>query len=86
MSTSPAERVRHIVARYLKLPDDQVDYDRPLQELGLDSMGALEIIFQLEDEFDVLVPNDRAREFTTVRSIGAGIDALRQRKLVAPAE
>jgi acyl carrier protein len=72
-----AARVSRIVARHLALPVGEVGADTELKALGLDSLGALQLAFDIEEEFEVSVPDDRIAEFTTVRAICEGIDALR---------
>ena len=78
MSTETYDRVRAILAEYLDIPADKIEPDAKLQDLGADSLGALEIIFRLEESFQIVVPNERATEFTTVRAICDGIESLRQ--------
>jgi acyl carrier protein len=41
------------VAAYLDVPVEEVDPDRPLAELGLDSVLALQLSADIEDELDV---------------------------------
>jgi acyl carrier protein len=71
------ERVRRLVAQYLKIPPESVGEDSGLEELGLDSLGALELVFQIEEEFKVSVPDSRIPEFKTVRAVCDGIETLR---------
>ena len=77
MTPETFERVRHLVAQYLKIPPESVGEDSALEELGLDSLGALELVFQIEEEFKVSVPDSRIPEFNTVRAVCDGIETLR---------
>jgi acyl carrier protein len=54
------------------LPDDA-----PLQELGLDSMQAVELLLDLEDELGVVLPDDAmtAETFATPGSLKAAVAA-----------
>jgi acyl carrier protein len=54
-----------------------VGEDSALEELGLDSLGALELVFQIEEEFKVSVPDSRIPEFKTVRAVCDGIETIR---------
>ena len=83
MTSETYPRVRQLIATYLRIPIEQVDVDSSLEELGLDSMGALELIFEIEEEFKILVPNERAAEFSSVRAVCNGIESLQ--KVSAPA-
>jgi acyl carrier protein len=54
-------------------PDDRLD------ELGLDSFAAVEMIFDLEEKFDIQIPynsNDARLEFQTVAEIAEAIKKL----------
>ena len=78
MTPDTLARVQQRVAAYLKIPIERVEADASLEDLGLDSMGALELVFELEEEFHIAVPNERAREFTTVRVVCDGIEAIQK--------
>lgn len=78
MSSDTFERVRRLVARYLNVAADSVGEDSRLADLGLDSLGALELVFEIEEEFKVNVPDERIRDFTTVRAVCDGIETLQR--------
>ena len=46
-----------------------------MAELGLDSLSLTELLFDLEDEFGIEVPDDRAR-FQTLGEAAALVDEL----------
>jgi len=56
-----------IVRRQKTLPDDTIDVEMPLTELGYDSLDALNIVFDLEQTFGIEITDDQAREIRTVR-------------------
>lgn len=78
MAPETFERVRGIVARYLSRRPEDIQEDTLLSELGLDSLGALEVVFEIEEAFHVSVPDDRISEFKTLRAACQAIDSLRQ--------
>ncbi|MBF9132195.1 acyl carrier protein [Plantactinospora sp. S1510] len=48
-----------LVRRHLCLPaDSPLSPDAELTELGLDSLGVVALLTELEDEFEVVVPDD----------------------------
>jgi acyl carrier protein len=77
MMTDTLERVRSLLAAYLKIPADSIGEDSKLDDLGLDSLGALELVFEIEEEFKIKVPDEKIPEFRTVRAVCDGIEALR---------
>jgi acyl carrier protein len=58
-------------------PGEPVPPDAPLKNLGLDSMQAVELVFDLEDELDVTLP-DEAMTSATFATAGSLWDALRE--------
>jgi len=63
-----------------KLPEPrELKVDDRLEDLGLDSFSEVEIIFDLEEKFDLQIPynsNDSRLEFETVGQIVAAIQKL----------
>jgi acyl carrier protein len=68
-----------ILRRHLKYlePGAALDPDQPLRELGLDSMQAVELLFDIEDHFSrVLGDEDLTEEtFATAASLWAVISS-----------
>jgi acyl carrier protein len=71
------ERVRTIVAHQLNIKPEEIGEDVPLTQLGLDSLAALEVAFELEEAFNISIPDERIPEFTTLRAACNAIDAVR---------
>ena len=70
-----------IIAKRLPVEKRNLDAADRLDDLGFDSFSAVEMIFDLEEKFDIQIPynsNDARSEFETVGSI---VDAIK--KLVA---
>ena len=69
-----------ILRRHLKYLPDGADIapDAPLRDLGLDSMQAVELLFDLEDEAGVVLPDSAmtAQTFATAASLWAAIEQV----------
>lgn len=50
------DEIRQIVARELKVPVERLTPDTRLQDLGVESLDLIEIIFALEEKFDINIP------------------------------
>jgi acyl carrier protein len=71
--------VVEIVAKKVTPKGREVKADDRLDELGLDSFAAVEMIFDLEEKFDIQIPynsNDARLEFQTVGEIAEAIKKL----------
>jgi acyl carrier protein len=64
-----AARVVAVVAASRGLLPEQVGLDATLLDLGIDSLDGLELFFDLEEAFDVKIPDEVARQVVTVRDI-----------------
>jgi len=71
-----ADRVIRVFADFKKVDPSEIKLETTFEELGLDSLDGLNLIFELEDEFDLMVPDDRVREMKSVREAVEGIQYL----------
>jgi len=52
------ERLSRILVQRYKLDPARLTPDQPLGELGIDSLGMVEILFFIEEEFSVHLPSE----------------------------
>ena len=82
--TDIRDRIRHIIAEQAMLDVDQVTDDSSPADLGIDSLGLVESIFALEEEFDIAIPfnaNEPEKSEFDISNMGSIIAAVE--KLVA---
>jgi acyl carrier protein len=72
-----ASALRNAVARACDVPPDRVEAATPLDELGLDSLAAAEVITDVEIGLGVEFPVDVLRQLTQARTVGEVLDRLR---------
>ena len=76
MSEELIQRVLKCIAASKRIPLETVTIDSDFQQLGIDSMDAVEILFALETEFDISIPDDDVRSVRNVRDMCAGVEKL----------
>jgi len=76
MSDELIQRVLKVIATSKRIPLETVTIDSEFQQLGIDSMDAVEILFALENEFDISIPDDDVRTVRNVRDMCAGVEKL----------
>jgi acyl carrier protein len=69
--------LREAVARACELPPDVVSLESPLEDLGLDSLAAAEVLTDVEIRLGVEFPVDVLRQLTQARTVGDVLDRLR---------
>jgi len=76
MSEELIARVTAVIAKAQKIPLETVSIDKSFEELNIDSLDGINILFALEGEFDLDIPDDAARGIRTVREMVEGIERL----------
>ncbi len=74
-STNTLAAVQAIVAEELDIAPAELQADRPLEELGVDSLGIIEVMFKLEESFDIRMGDERV-PIKTVQDIADIVDKL----------
>jgi len=70
------ERVRGIIAATQHVAKEKITADSTFQELGIDSLDGINILFAVESEFNINIPDDAAQNIRSVRDVIDGIAAL----------
>lgn len=60
MTTETLQTIRTIIASECHLAESGIEATSGLEALGIDSLGAIEILFRIEDEFNIRIPQDRS--------------------------
>ena len=76
MSDDLIQRVLKVIAASKRIPLETVTIDSEFQQLGIDSMDAVEILFALENEFDISIPDEEVRSVRNVRQMCEGVERL----------
>jgi acyl carrier protein len=74
------QRVIGCIADAQHLDRERIFPDSTFEELGVDSLDGINILFALENEFDVSIPDDAAQGIRSVRDMVDGIRRLVEEK------
>jgi acyl carrier protein len=69
-------RVIAVIAKTQKIPPESVTIDKTFEELKIDSLDGINILFALEEEFDVDIPDEPAHQIRSVWEMVEGIEKL----------
>ena len=75
-----AERVIECVEKTQHLEPGKVTVDSTFQELEIDSLAGINILFAVEEEFGITVPDDAAQKARGVRDLVDGVAELLRQK------
>ena len=70
------ERVRGIIAATQHVPKEKIGADSTFQELGIDSLDGINILFAVESEFNINIPDEAAQNIRSMRDVIDGIAKL----------
>ena len=74
------ERVLRVVAANQKLVADKVTIDSTFEQLGMDSLDGVNLVFAIEEEFDLSIPDEAAKSIRSVRQMAEGVAQLLEQK------
>ena len=71
------EKVREVVIETINCSEDEVTMESSLvDDLGMDSLDAVELVMALEEAFGISIAEEKVAEFETIKDIVNYIDAL----------
>jgi len=76
MSEDLIQRVLKSIAASKRLSLETVTIDSDFEQLNIDSMDAVEILFVIENEFDIIIPDEEVRNVRNVRQICEGVEKM----------
>ena len=82
--TSTFERLSTILVKNYKLAPERLTLDAPLESLGIDSLGTVELLWNIEDAFRIKLPSDPV-DLPTLGVVDRFVDELVLRQAADPA-
>ena len=76
MAESIQDRVLRVIATTRRVPIETVRPDSTFEELGIDSLDRINILFELEGEFDIQIDDEQAKQVTSLQQMIDGIALL----------
>ena len=71
------ETLQNVLSKQYGLDRERLATDADLASLGVDSLGMIELMFLIEDEFHISLPDDKLPVLVTIRDVVDYIDQLR---------
>ena len=80
-----AQRVMAVISKTQHLDAGKITLDSSFEELGVDSLDGVNILFCLENELDISIPDEAAKQIRSVRDVVAGVEKLLAEKAAGAA-
>ena len=69
-------RIIAVIAQTTHKPIEAFQPDSTFEALGIDSLDGIQILFALEQEFDISIPDEQAKQIRAVPDVVAGVRQL----------
>ena len=71
-----AQRCISIIAKAKNIPADNINPDTTFEELNIDSLDKINISFEVEEAFEIAIPDDALGSLKTVGDVVRGVEQL----------
>jgi acyl carrier protein len=76
MSDELIKRVISVIAATQKMEPEKITIDSTFEELGIDSLDGVQLLFALETEFNINIPDEGAQGLHGVREMVEALSKL----------
>ena len=82
MKVEIQNKVTELIAEQIGISSDQLSLESGFEELNIDSVGLVELVFAIEEYYDINIPFEELEEhelkenFSTVKSLIAAVTEL----------
>ena len=82
MKVEIQNKVTELIAEQIGISSDQLSLESGFEELNIDSVGLVELVFAIEEYYDINIPFEELEEhelkenFSTVKSLVAAVTEL----------
>jgi len=80
LNQSIEERVLKVIATSKRIPLESVQPDSTFEALNIDSLDRLNILFDLESEFEIEIDDEKAKQVQNIHEMIEGVTLLVQAK------
>ena len=83
MSDELTQRVIKVIAETQRMPAEKIQPESTFAELGIDSLDGINILFALENEFGINIPDEGSKGLANVQQMADGVRKLVEAKAEA---
>ncbi|MCU7959232.1 MAG: acyl carrier protein [gamma proteobacterium symbiont of Bathyaustriella thionipta] len=76
MENAQKQQIINIIATHKMLDSSCISLETPLEELGVTSLDAITIAYEIEEALNIEIPNDQIQSIVTVDDIIKTTDKL----------
>lgn len=70
------ETVKTLLAKQLRIPEGEITLDSKIKDdLGADSIAILQLLMTIEEDYGIVIPDEKLATFDTVGDVVAYLDS-----------
>jgi acyl carrier protein len=73
-------QVIRVIAQTQRMPPESITLDSTFEQLKIDSLDGINIVFALENEFEISIPDEGVQSMRSVREVVDGVRKLVEEK------
>jgi len=73
-------QVMRVIAQTQRIPEESISLDSTFEQLKIDSLDGINIVFALENEFGIDIPDESVQSMRSVRQTVEGVRKLIREK------
>jgi acyl carrier protein len=70
------ERVQAVIVRHQRISSENVTINSTFEELKIDSLDRINLLFAVEEEFGISIPTEEVKSVNSVREISEGVERI----------
>ena len=75
-SESVEAKIIRVIAQTQRIPASSISIENTFEQLNIDSLDGINIVFALENEFGIEIPDEGANTMRSLREIANGVNHL----------
>lgn len=68
------ERVQAVLIKHRQIPPEKVTVDSTFDELGIDSLDRITLLFEIQEDFKISIANEDVKDVNSIREICQSIE------------
>jgi acyl carrier protein len=70
------ERVQAVIVKHQRIPSENITINSTFEALGIDSLDRINLLFAIEEEFEISIPTEEVKSVHSVSQISEVVEKI----------